>query len=150
MLNLWRHENIPTLHSWESLAKDFDGVFKEMDKVIVPFKKGFERLWSAPADIHETEKSYLISLDLPGLKKEEINVEVTGNHVSIYGERKVEQDISNKKSHRLECWKGQFRRTFALPDGVETQKVDANYENGVLQLNIPKLESSAPKKVAIK
>lgn len=141
MLNLWR-DNTP-----EIFPRDFEGFFKEMDK---SFRKGVDTLFAAPTDIHETEKDFVVALDLPGIKKEEINVEVAGNQVSVFGERKYEHKDKTAKTHRLECWKGQFRRTFTLPENVDSQKVDAAYENGVLKLTIPKSELSLSKKVSIK
>lgn len=148
-LSLWRNDT-PSFHTWNAFSKDVDGIFSEMDKVLVPFKKGVEKLWSVSADIHETDKDYKLTFDIPGLKKEDIHIELDGNQVSIFGERKEEQKETNAKIHRVECWKGQFRRTFTLPEGVESNQVEANYENGVLQVTIPKVESAPPKRISVK
>lgn len=145
-----RNNERPALANWDEFTRDFDGVFGDFDKVFAPFRKTTERLWSAPVDIHETDKDYKITLDLPGMKKEDIHIEIVNTQVSIYGERKGEQESKDAKTHRLECWRGQFRRTFNLPENVDQQKIEADYSDGVLHVSIPKVEAVQPKKIAIK
>lgn len=148
MLSLLCNQNSP-FSNLDHFTKEFEGACKEMDKVLVPFKKDFERYWSVPTNIHETEKAYVFSFDIPGLKKEDISVELVSNQISIRGERKEEKKSDDAKTHRTECWKGQFRRTFTLPEDADSGKVEAAYENGVLNLTIQKSEERTPKKIQV-
>lgn len=108
-----------------------------------------EELFRPLVDIDESEAGYLLSFDLPGLKKEEINVEVKEGLLTVSGERKRETKNSEGGLTRVEKTYGQFQRSFNLPTNVDSERVEANLENGVLHLLIPKAEASRSKSVKI-
>ncbi len=101
-------------------------------------------------DIEETDDAYLIKAELPGMKKEDVAVEIHNNVLSISGERKETREEKSKNVHRRESFVGTFCRNFSLPDQVSVEKVDAEFKDGVLRLTIPKSEERKPRKIAIK
>ena len=100
-------------------------------------------------DISENEKEYLISAELPGVEKKNLHVDVKDNLLTLSGERKEEHKKKENGHRRLERFYGSFQRSFVLPDGVDTEKINAKYENGLLNVTIPKAEPEEAKKVPI-
>lgn len=112
---------------------------------------GIEEMGFMPAcDLEETESQYLVNFDLPGVKKDQVKVEVRDNHLTISGERKEEHKI--EKANRLseERIYGSFMRHFTLPSNVDAEHVEASFENGVLRVAIPKAEGTKPKQIPIR
>ncbi|MHB9027671.1 MAG: Hsp20/alpha crystallin family protein [Candidatus Latescibacterota bacterium] len=105
--------------------------------------------WTPRADINESDKEISIDLELPGIKKEDIRVEVRNNVVTISGERKQERKTESPEGSRIERHYGKFERSFALPEMVDENKVSASYHDGMLTLRIPKTEKALPKEVKI-
>ena len=89
-------------------------------------------------DTSETENSYEIEVSLPGLKKDEIQVDFHNGRLTISGERRMTDEKKNKKYHLLESQYGSFTRSFTLPDTVDTQAIDASFEDGILKITVPK------------
>ena len=107
--------------------------------------------WSPSVDIEEEEDKYVIKADLPGVEKEDIEVKLENNVLSIRGEKKTEKETGKgTKRHRTERFHGTFARSFTLPETVKADQVDASYKDGVLLLTIPKEEESKPKSIDIK
>ena len=106
--------------------------------------------WAPAVDIKEEEGAYRVQVDLPGLKKEDINIEVNENRLAISGERQFEQEEKRDDYHFVERSYGRFHRAFNLPSSVDANKIDATYKDGVLEVTLPKKEEVKPKKVTIK
>ncbi|KAH7847696.1 hypothetical protein Vadar_029175 [Vaccinium darrowii] len=107
---------------------------------------------STPVDWKETTKAHVFVADLPGLKKEDVKVEVSDGLLQISGERKVEEEDDRKednKWHRVERCRGKFSRSFRLPDNAKADEVKASMENGVLTVTVPKQEVKKPEKKVI-
>ncbi len=100
-------------------------------------------------DIAETEQGYEVTAELPGLKLEDIQVELEGELLTIKGERKEETEQKDKTFHRIERKYGTFRRAMTLPNAGEADKVTAEYKDGVLVVNVPKSEVTRPTKVKV-
>jgi HSP20 family protein len=100
----------------------------------------------------EGEYAYHIELDLPGTKKEDINVDVKDNTVTISGERKTKDEIEKENYYRVESRYGKFERSFALPENIDIENIHAESQDGVLEVIIPKLKKveNQPKKIEIK
>ena len=98
-------------------------------------------------DIDETEKTYLLSMDVPGLEPDDITVEVADNSVIVSGERKEEKGCN---SYRYERRFGKFMRAFSLPESVKEDDIVASYEKGVLFLTLPKMKKSRAKLIKVK
>ncbi|KAI5584456.1 hypothetical protein POPTR_006G093500v4 [Populus trichocarpa] len=100
---------------------------------------------SAQVDWKETPEAHVFKADLPGLKKEEVKVEIEeGRVLQISGERSVEKEDKNDKWHRVERGRGKFLRRFWLPENAKVDEVKASMENGVLTVTIPKSEEKKP------
>ena len=107
--------------------------------------------WSPTVDIEESDESYLIKADLPGVKKDDIEVTLENGVLNIKGEKRVEKEVGKgTRRHRAERFYGTFVRSFTLPRAVQGSKVDAHYEDGVLSLLIPKAEEAKPKAIKVK
>ncbi len=100
--------------------------------------------------VAETDNAYEVSAELPGLKLEEVNVELKEGNLWISGEKKEEAEAKGKTFHRMERRHGEFRRMIRIPGAVEEQKVEAKFENGVLTVVIPKSEEVKPKRIPVK
>jgi HSP20 family protein len=130
---------------------------REMDRL-------FDDFWSAPAstngseltsswspvtDIEEENDHYMLSLEIPGLKKDDLKIEVVDNQVVISGERKTEEKRKEKGSLYSERRFGRFQRSFALPTHVDAGKIEAQYQDGVLKVYVPKSEAAKPRQIKI-
>ncbi len=102
--------------------------------------------WAPSADVYETETGYLIALDLPGVSREAVELEVDENRLVVRGSR----TLPDCKQHRAERPKGRFVRTFTIPGSVNQSAIGAEYKEGVLQITLPKHEEPQSKRVEIK
>lgn len=102
--------------------------------------------FSPPVDVHETEEEYLVKVDVPGVKSEDVNVEVNDNVLSISGSRVPDETGA---AQLVERPYGTFARTLTLPQGVDSDSIEAGYHDGVLELRIPKPAEQKPKKITI-
>ena len=105
--------------------------------------------WSPSVDVYETTENIVIKAEVPGVKKEDISVEVKDNTLYLKGERKFEKDVKEENYHRMERSYGSFRRVFSLPATVEQDQVKASFKDGVLEIMLPKAEKAKPKKIAV-
>ena len=108
------------------------------------------RTWAPPVDIRETPDALVVTAEVPGLPKEDINITVENNTLSFYGERKFEKDIKKEDWHRVERSYGGFSRTFSLPTNVQADQAKAEFKDGVLTITLPKREESRPRRLEIK
>jgi HSP20 family protein len=103
-------------------------------------------------NVAETEKDYLVSLELPGLEPKDVELALMGNQLTISGERKWEEEKKGKEYHRVESQYGRFARTLTLPPGLrlERESIEAGFDKGVLHVRIPKLEPTKAEKIPVK
>lgn len=102
-------------------------------------------------DISEDENQFEIQVSVPGMKKEDFNLEITDGRLTISGERKMEEKKEGKNFHSLETHFGSFSRSFYLPDNVKVEGIVASYEDGLLKVNLPKQEKKVNKsKIEVK
>jgi HSP20 family protein len=106
--------------------------------------------WTPVCDIFETPKEIFLKMELPGVKKEFVNVSVENNVLMIHGERKFEEEVKREEFHRVERSYGEFLRTFTLPAYVEPNKITAEFKEGLLTLILPKREEAKPKQIEVK
>lgn len=109
-----------------------------------------EYCWTPRVDISEISEAYLIEAVLPGLRKEDVSIRCQNNVLTIEGERKMRDNIREEQYLRRESFFGKFFRSFTLPDDVDTSAISASYENGILQISIPKQKEKQPKQIEIK
>ncbi|MGC8611655.1 MAG: Hsp20/alpha crystallin family protein [Athalassotoga sp.] len=145
----------------ESEELDIYRPFEEMQKVIDRFFEEFPRIWPTtlsaetfvPAvDISETDKSYEFEVELPGMKREDVNIEIDDGILTIRGEKKEERKEEKKGYKKIERSYGKFERSFSLPSDIDEKNISAKFENGVLNISIPKSPEakSAKRKIEIK
>jgi HSP20 family protein len=107
------------------------------------------RPWSPAVDICETEDALVLKADLPDVDLKDIDIHLENETLTISGERKFEKDEKVKGYHRIERSYGNFVRSFAVPATVDTDKVSAEYKNGVLVVTLPKKDAAKPRQVKI-
>ncbi|TWT73486.1 Spore protein SP21 [Posidoniimonas polymericola] len=101
-------------------------------------------------NVTETDRSYEVTAELPGLAPEDVSVEMTGGTLVVSGEKKEEKEEKGKTVHRVERRHGEFRRVVQLPDAADSKGVEATFEHGVLTVKVPKSVEQRPKKIAVK
>ena len=100
-------------------------------------------------DIFEEGNEVVVKAEIPGMKKEDIEVSITEDSLTISGEKKQEEKIEKKEYHRIERSYGSFRRCFSLPDGVDGEKASASFKEGILEIRLPKTKASKRKAIAV-
>jgi len=107
------------------------------------------RPWAPAVDIYETENELVLKADIPDVEMKDIDIRLENGTLALKGERKFEDEQKTKGFHHAERSYGSFARYFTLPDTVETDKVRAEYKNGVLTLTLPKKEVAKPRQIKI-
>ncbi|HJQ50808.1 MAG TPA: Hsp20/alpha crystallin family protein [Gaiellaceae bacterium] len=122
--------------------------FRLMDELMRSAGNGGNRVtgFTPLVDVHETEEEYLVKVDLPGVKADDVNVAVNENVLSLSGSRVAEE---TGQAQLVERPYGSFVRTLTLPQGVDSDSIEAGYQEGVLELRIPKPAEQKPKKITI-
>ena len=106
--------------------------------------------WMPSVEMYEKPDKFVVRAELPGLKKEEVDISVVGDTLTISGERKAETEVKDEEYLRCELCYGKFSRSVTFPAAVDTTKVEASYENGILEVTVPKAEKVKPKKIEVK
>ena len=137
---------MPSLRSW------FEDAFG--DETPMMFKSRlpevFQRDFFPPLNVAETEKAFVVTLELPGMNEDDLQVQVMGNQLMVTGEKKFEETTKDKEFHRVESQFGTFTRSVTLPNQLRTTDVDAIYHNGILTITIPKVEPTPTSKVRVR
>ncbi len=129
----------------EELREQFNRLFNVQES-----KKNYD--FVPRVNTREGDDAYYIEVDLPGVKKEDININVDNDTLTISGERKVSDEHKDDNFYKIESVYGKFERSFSLPEDVDTDKIEAEHKNGVLEIKIPKVVKveKTPKKIEIK
>ncbi len=147
----------PILSDWPWLRREVSpaqmgDVFEDFDNVINSFlRPTYSATNFLPScDVNETKNHYLISFDMPGVKKEDIKIETQGNELLISGERRREaKEDHGEATLRREKTYGRFERRFSLPTSIDSEKIEAHYENGVLNIVLPKVATAKSRTIQI-
>lgn len=146
---------VRSLIPWtERLPRPISRLEEEMENLMGRFFRP-EEAWITPevmvprANLVETENGFEVTVDLPGMKPEDVNVEVKNGNLWISGESKEEKEEKGKTYHRIERRSGEFRRVFTLPMPVAEEKISAEYKEGVLSVVLPKTEETKPKQIEV-
>jgi HSP20 family protein len=110
---------------------------------------GGARRWVPAMDLVETDEHFVLRADLPGMTEGDVNVELEDNLLTVSGERRAEHEEKREGFYRLERAFGEFSRTLTLPKGIDAESVTAGFDNGVLEVRIPKPEQRKPRKISI-
>ena len=137
---------------WEPM-RELNTLQTEMNRLFNSFfdegGNGERRRWAPAVDLFEREDSLVLKADLPGMTEADVQVEVRDNVLTIAGDRKAEHEGKQNGFYRVERSFGHFSRSLQLPDGVDADRIEAAFDNGVLQVTIPKPEARKPRKIEI-
>ena len=136
---------------------------REMDALSNRFNRFFEggyfptmwfgdedlRNWKPAVDIYDNDEKITIKAELPGVDKKDIHVDLKDGVLTLTGERSHENEVKEENFHRKEMAYGKFQRSFTLPEGFNPDKIDADYKDGILRIEISKPEEKKPKKIEI-
>jgi len=127
----------------------FDDLFNELYSLPTSFlsKSGMDL--SPRIDISETDGEYKIEAELPGINQKEIDVKIDNNILTIKGKKEDVKEEKEKNYHLRERYYGAFQRSISLPNNIEPEKIKARFENGVLNISVPKSDKRTPKKIEI-
>ena len=126
---------------------DFDELFRGM--ATRPLAREFEKAMEMRLDVVEDDKTYRVKIDMPGVKKDDIDVSVEGNQVTINAEIKREKTEEDQRELYTERYSGKAYRSFSLPSEVDSTKAEAKYDGGVLMLTLPKKSGSVSKHLPV-
>ena len=107
------------------------------------------RAWLPPVDMHETKDDLVLTVEVPGVHEKDVTVAITGDLLSIKGERRSEDEVKDRQYLHAERAFGQFERLIQLPMAVQADKVKATYRDGLLQITLPKAEELKPRQIKI-
>jgi HSP20 family protein len=147
-----------TLIRWRP-SRDLINIQDEMNRVFDRFftkdswsdeESVSKAAWYPVVDITENNDEYELSAELPGLKKEDIHISFSDGILKLEGERKKEKEEKDTDYHRVERTFGNFCRTFRLPNTVKTDKIAADFKDGILNVRLPKMEEVKPKEIEVK
>lgn len=148
MATITRYRPFPPMHSLR----------REIDRLFGDFLPGFgeegdgetlSAVWTPRMDLKETDTEFLITMDLPGIEKDQVTISVEDHQLTVRGERKEEKKEEKENYLRMERSYGSFYRSIPLSTTVKVDAVQAKFKNGVLKIHIPKTEESKPRKVEI-
>ena len=138
------------LRELEEMERRFEDIFGRSSLPILWRRlPAEERGWAPPIEVFEKEDKFVVKADLHGMKREEIEVSVVGDTLTIKGERKSETEVKEEDYYCCERAYGGFLRSITVPTAVDIEKIEASYENGVLEVSLPKAPEVKPKKVEV-
>jgi len=105
--------------------------------------------WNPAADIYENDDAYVVKVELPGIDKDHVNIDVKEKILTISGERSDETEVSADRIYRRERFQGKFHRAFSLPNTADADKIEAEFADGLLKITIPKAKELKPKQITI-
>jgi HSP20 family protein len=138
---------------WDPI-RELDSLQGDMNRLFDRFfegrvANGTSRRWIPAMDLVETEDHLVLRGDLPGMTEDDVDIEIKDNVLTVSGERKAEHEEKSEGYHRVERSFGSFSRSLTLPQGIDPEKVEAKFENGVLEVHIPKPAEAKPTRVQI-
>lgn len=139
----------------QQLFRPFELLRQEFDDLFGRLATDWDGKWltsefKAACDLSETADAYQLRMDVPGIKPDDITVQVTGDTVRVSGERKEEKEEKNKTYHRVERRSGKFSEIVTLPGAVKDENVQAEFHDGVLTVTLPKTDASKTRTVKVK
>jgi HSP20 family protein len=142
-ITLWRNRR-----PFEGLTGWFDDINTWFDTDF--FTRPLKKNWAPALDIQENKGTYLVKADIPGLKKEDIHLELRDGYLTLAGERKYEHNEKEVNYRRIERTYGTFQRSLKVPEGLTEKDIKANYRDGVLEVTIPTPKVEKPKTINVK
>jgi HSP20 family protein len=129
----------------DEIDRLFDNPLSSLTELSQPFSGG----WVPALDVYEDRDNYVVKMELPGMKKDQIDISLHDGVLSVSGERKEEEKHEDAETYRSERFFGRFQRSVALPAAVSAEEVNASYQDGILTITLPKAEEAKPKQITI-
>jgi HSP20 family protein len=114
-----------------------------------PVASPVDRGWAPPVDMYETKDDLVVSVEVPGVREKDISVSITGDVLTVKGERQFAHEVKDESFYRVERTYGKFERNIPLPMPVQADKVKASYRDGVLEVRLPKADEVKPKQIKV-
>jgi len=133
--------------------QDLLAIQDEMNQVFGRARQGQGgggRVWAPALDISERKDAYVVTVEVPGVSADDLDITLEDGLLTIQGERQFSQESTEQQFHRVERRYGSFRRSITLPSQVQADAIEASFENGVLEVVVPKAEEAKPKKISVK
>lgn len=152
-------------HAWESLAQGWRDLIARASGALTQFRPGATPDRTAArdddlpalsgwafmaADVFDDDQKLIVRIEAPGMRREDFNVELRGDVLSVWGEKRFERESARGRYRVVQCAYGKFQREVPLPVPVKADKTRASYRDGVLRIELPKVESARPRRVAIR
>ena len=143
--------NLSPFRRMSTLRDEIDQLFDRLVTSPLEATRGTQFLsgWLPPVDLVEDKDNFVVKAELPGLKKDEIEISLHDGFLTLSGERKAEKKEDTSEVYRTERYMGRFQRTISLPTRVVAEKIKATYTNGVLSVTLPKAEDAKPKQIPV-
>lgn len=138
-----------TLIRWKPHSELWDP-FANLADIREEMSRFFDGAFVPAVDVVEEKDNFLVKIDLPGLSKDDVNVTLQDNFLTVKGEKKHEAETKDANFYRKERVYGSFSRTVELPASVDAKRIDAHFKDGVLQVRLPKTEEAKPKQIEVK
>ncbi len=146
----------PEMNVWSpfrhlsTLREEIDHLFESPLNALTSDSQQFLNGWLPTIDLYEDKDHLTLKAELPGMKKEDIDISLHGDVLTLSGERKEEEVYDKAETYRAERFLGKFQRTMTLPVAVDASKVQASYRDGILTVTFPKSEEAKPKQIEVK
>lgn len=151
-LTKWQRPDLSTWSGFGRLTDLRDEIDRLFEAPLAQFVRSSQLLsgWTPAVDLFEDKDNFVVRADLPGMKKEDIDISLHDGSLSISGERKSESKHEGSEVYRAERFFGRFQRTITLPTPVASNKVQAQYKDGILMVTLPKTEESKPRRIDVR
>jgi HSP20 family protein len=133
--------------------------FEDMERFLSsewPFRTMWRRLpaedmcWAPAIEMYEKDNHFIVRAELPGMKKEDVDISATADTLTIKGERKASEEVSDEDYYRSELCYGSFSRSISMLEAIDAKNIEATFDNGMLEIKVPKSEEAKPRKIQIK
>lgn len=144
-MNLVRRNQMFPLPAFQPIQQAMNSIFgRDVDRVFDTYE-GLG-IWTPPVEIYEASDNVVLVAELPGFEKDEVDISIQDNQLTLSGERKAPE---GRDYHRSERWYGRFERSLALPNSVDPDGVKARLQNGILTVTLPKREEARPRQIPV-
>ena len=145
--------DVMSVSRWDPF-QDLLAIQDEMNQVFGRARQGQGqgggRVWAPALDISERKDAYVVTVEVPGVNPDDLDITLEDGLLTIQGERQFTQESTEQQFHRVERRYGSFRRSITLPSRVQADSIEASFENGVLQIVVPKAEEAKPKRIQVR
>ncbi len=150
-LTRWQRPEVAAWPTFDRLANLRDELDQFFESPLAPFAQTASLLsgWTPTIDMYEDKDNFIVKAELPGMKREDIEISLHEGALSLSGERRQEERHEDAETYREERFVGKFHRSIALPKPVAAERVKAHYKDGVLTVTLPKTEEAKPKQIEV-